>query len=215
MAGKAETELCFYGEVTNPAGFQQAIASEIQEQFEYRLPEDENGKRRGRQRVRKTTKDVQVAYTQTLKTPVEDGLVINGEIEDEIEITEDFYTTWRKTFVCTGVAKQRFVFLTQKVVLNFQGKTVELPEAKFEIDCFLNPEGRRSKFCKIDIEIQHLEDYLREYHPEIKDFRTLVKFDALPIGLKDVFPAVTEDPEEREMIKGFWKAFERKSEEGL
>lgn len=214
MAGGVEVELCFYGEITNPKGLAEATSTELQEQYEFRLPPTEDGKKRGRQRVRKTTIDNQARYVQTLKVPMpEEEGKIQGETEYDTEIGEDFWKAWRQTYCCPGVMKQRYVFLSQKVELQYKGQTFELPEVKFEIDVFINKEGQRSKWCKIDIEIQHLQEFIEQHAPRVKKFTSNISFAKLPIGLENVFPAI--DMEKKSEIQAFWKAFERMSNEGL
>jgi hypothetical protein len=63
---------------------------------------------------------------------------------------------------------------------------------------------------KIDIEIDHLLDYLEDQHPDLGKFGLSVKLSSLPLGLEDAISAVTEDETERSAINKFWDTFAHK-----
>lgn len=208
MTKAAETELCFYARIGERSGLEKATKQEIHAQYSYNVMSDqEAGVRKGRVRVRATTVDGQTTYEETLKVPTDSGFVVQGNTEYNIPITKDYYEAWLATYGAKGVNKIRYVFLSKNVELETEGQTVVLPEVKYEVDVFLNQEGKPSNWCKIDIEIDGIVAYLAEHHPEIKKFDTTVKLSALPFKPEDAFEATTEDEVKKAAIKAFWDAF--------
>jgi len=207
MSKQPETELCFYARIGNPAGLEQAVSQEVQSQFTYNIPDSEDGKKRGRIRVRSTAINGDTKYEECLKVPQESGFVIEGCVEYPIPITKDYFDAWIAAYGVKGVDKIRYVFLSKEVILQTDGVDVTLPEVKYEVDVFLDEQGNRSIWCKIDIEIDGIMAYLSEHHPEITRFDTTVKLSSLPINPEDAFSAVTEDEEQKAAIKSFWDKF--------
>lgn len=208
MAGVAETELCFYARIGDPTGLSQAAEVEHHEQWEYRLPETKDGQRRGRVRVRKTTNASGVRYEETLKTPPSSGTL--GETEYTTVIDAEYYTAWLSTFGESGFKKTRYTFLTKEVAVTLMGRTITVPEARYEVDVFYNTEGQRSAWCKIDVEIDGiLAAFNAAFKTEVPLDKTeiTVKLSALPLDLQHSFSAVSTDPEHRAAIQRFWKSF--------
>jgi hypothetical protein len=201
-----EVELCFFCEVTDNSGYDQALATEQHTQFEFRPPPTEDGKRRGRVRVRKTVKNGQTAYTQTIKTPVNPDSKL-GEVEETVDITESFFNTWVTAFASPGQVKDRYIFMSEKATLKINGNAVELAKVKYEVDRFYNQAGKKSQWVKIDIEIQDLIEYLKQNYEDVKNVKFDLDLSNLPLGIKRMVSAVTDDPEERAGIENFFKTF--------
>ena len=201
-----EIELAFFCEVTEPAGYAEAIAVEDHLQYEYRPPADENGNRRGRVRIRMTKKNGIVSYTQTIKTPIDKDSKL-GDHEETIEISESFFETWRKAFCSSGQKKIRYVYLAEQVVLKVDQNSITMPKVKFQVDRFYNAEGKMSQWVKVDIEIQDIVDYLKDGEADIKNAKFDIDFSNLPLGIKRVVSMVTEDPDERAGIDNFFRVF--------
>lgn len=198
-----ETELYFYGRVTNTDGFEQAVSQEIHEQYEYRP----GGYGSSKVRIRATTIDGKVTYTETIKVPTKKDDTAQICTEATVEITEDYFEACKKLYAVTGVKKIRYVFLSKKVSLNTNGEAVLLPEVKYEVDVLLDKQGNRSKWCKIDIEIDSVLNFLKENHPDVKDFDATVSLKSLPIGLEDVFNASSPTEEQKEALTAFYEKF--------
>lgn len=205
-----ETELCFYALVTNPDGFEQAVSQEIQEQYEHVVMTPDGKK--NKQRIRATTRNGDVSYEETIKLYSADEAVLLSAHEPSVPITKDYFDSWKKLFSPKGVNKIRYIFISKEVELEAEGQTVKLPEVKYEVDIMLNADGKRSRWCKIDIEIDGILAYLKEHHPEITKFDTTVKLSSLPIKPENAFSGVTEDEAERKAIAAFWDAFSIKPE---
>lgn len=211
MSVKPESELYFYARVGNRDGLSQATATELHDQWEYKFPNDEQGKPKGKQRIRATTIDGEVRYEETLKTPVDLGKHMAANVEATTTIDKDYFEAWKQALRTTGCVKQRYTFLSQNVVLTTtDDQEVKLPEVKYEVDVLIDPQGNPSKWCKIDIEIDPILDYLSEHHADITSFDALVKLSHLPFEPQDAFVGNSEDPAHQEAVKAFWGKFAHK-----
>lgn len=206
----SEIELCFYAKVTHPEGYKEAADIEEHEQWEFKPAAKSDGSSRGKMRVRKTTRNGASRFEQTIKLPSGDGGVATGMVEFDTVIEEEVFEAWKKAFGEKGYIKTRYVFISKNVELEYDGRTIKLPEIKYEIDAFYNQDGKRGKWVKIDIEIDHLLDYLEDQHPDLGKFGLSVKLSSLPLGLEDAISAVTEDETERSAINKFWDTFAHK-----
>lgn len=199
MAG-FEQELCFYARIENFDGLSDAVSIENHVQAEYRVGDSKN-----KVRVRSTEKNGQVRYEETAKIYFEKDGMLACE-EHSTDITEEFFNAWMKLYQVTCVKKRRYIFLSKQVTLEYDGKSFTLPEVKYEVDVFLNKDGLRYKWCKIDIEIQGLLETLKEQHVDVKDFEAKVALSKLPFDPKDAFSAVTDDQEKKDFAKQLWDA---------
>ena len=206
---KQETELTFYGKIGNWSGFEQALSMEVQQQHSFFFNQDDE-KKKSQMRVRSTVKDGVAVYEQTIKLPVfNSDTQTFGNQEFSVEITEEFFHAWIKATQVYGIHKLRYIFLSKNVELDIgNGEVITLPEIKYEVDVFLNKNGDKSKWCKIDIEMDHILDYLKEQHKDISKFDVKVKISSLPIQLENVFSAKTDNEEEKKAIAHFWNTFQ-------
>lgn len=210
MSKQAETELCFYARIGDAEALENAIDIEHHEQWEYKViveDDDDNKEYRGKVRIRRTERDGQVKFEETIKLPVESEAVTQGNHEYTVSITEEYFDAWKKLFGDKGYKKTRYVFLSKEVMLDHHEEEIKLPDIKYEVDVFFDQEGQRAKWCKIDIEIDDILAYLKEHHPEIEKFDTTVWLSKLPFKPEDAFSAVTDDEEQKEAIKAFWDRF--------
>lgn len=210
MSVKPESELFFYARIGNRDGLDQAIATELHDQWEHKLQNKPDGTPRGKIRVRATTKGGQTQYTETIKTPIIGKTQVTANLEAETLIEKDYFEAWKKALGESGSVKQRYTFLSQNVTLETDGQTIKLPEVKYEVDVLIDPQGKTSKWCKIDIEIDPILDYLAEHHQQITSFDALVKLSHLPFEPEDAFPGNSEDPEHQAAVKAFWAKFAHK-----
>lgn len=205
-----ETELCFYAKVTRPEGYKEAADIEEHEQWEFKPLVKVDGSSRGKMRVRKTTRNGASKFEQTIKLPSGEGGAATGMTEFNTVIDEEVFEAWKKAFGEKGYIKTRYTFISKNVELDYDGRTIKLPEIKYEIDAFYNQKGQRGKWVKIDIEIDHLLDYLDDQHPDLGKFGLSVKLSSLPLGLEDAISAVTKNAEECSAISTFWDTFAHK-----
>lgn len=197
-----ENEVCFYASVGNPDGFSQAVSMEVHAQSEYRIPTTDGSKRKIR--VRKTTAEGQVSFVETIKF---------GDTADEFDskpTTEEYYEAWLKAFGQPICNKIRYVFMAMKTKATLPtGEEIELPDMKFEIDVLVGPDGKRSKFCKVEVELDALIGYLKEHHPDHTTLDMKIVASSLPLGLDNIF--FPDDEEGKKAEKLFWDEFAQPS----
>lgn len=207
-----ETELCFWAELTDRSGLSQAVSQEIHDQYSYKI-KSEDGQQNSMIRVRATAVGDQITYEETLKRKEKTEAALFSNVEVNQPITKEYFENWVKCFDAPGCHKVRYVFISQKVMLTTDTDEVELPEVKYEVDVFISKEGQYSKFCKVDIEIDGILEYLNEHHKDVGAFDLSVSLSSLPIGLKNWFSAVSDDEEHKAGIDAFWKKFTYKDSE--
>ena len=206
MSSESEVELCFYAEIRDPSGLEKANAVEQHEQYQYQLPPDEAGGRRGRIRIRRTDKNNETSFTETIKTPHSPDSLL-GDEENTVDITESFFKTWRHTYRADGFKKIRHTYAVTEVEMEYQGNTIKLPPLKFEVDIFVAPDGHKSKWAKIDIEVQDVIKMLKESYETVDAAQFHIKFSCLPLDIGQVVSAVTTNAEERAAIENFYKVY--------
>lgn len=213
-----ENEVCLYAKVNKPEGLLQAQSVESHIQFEFKIPGEE-GENKRRIRVRKTRPKMITAdhgitevrslaqCTETFKVdhPVKEGMLSCDEHTTAIE--PEYFNAWIAHFGMNGVAKMRYVFLSKDVAMVFGGKEIVLPDVKYEVDIFYAPDGSRSKYCKIDVEVDPIIAYLKEHHPDVQNVGMQVKISHLPFDPVDPILASSNDPAVQKMIDAFWAKF--------
>lgn len=202
MTKAMETEITIYAKIGDYSGLEQATSQEIHAQYEYRLPENQ-----GRQRVRATTVDGTTLYTQTIKKPVIGDHPAHINEETTTEISEEYYQAWLDLFRVKGVNKVRYTFVSKTVKLKNASGETSMPPVKFEVDVFFDEQGNKSKWCKIDIELDKLFEYLGDQHPTIDKVNSTIKISDLPFKPEHAFLGSSDSPEHQAAIKNFWDKF--------
>ena len=206
MAESSEREATFYARVGDASGFSQAVDHEAHEQWQ-RVIMDASGKPTGLARIRATARGEATVYQETLKVFNGPAGGIHDRTEHTVTIDKSYFEAWRAVFGELGVFKVRYVFLSTNVTLELKGESIVLPEVKFEVDVFVNSQGQRSKWCKVDIELDHLFDYLEDKHPEIEAIQLKVALSSLPIKLEDAFSTAEPDEVYKAAEKKLWDSF--------
>ena len=201
-----EIELCYYAEIGDRDGLESAVDQEAHEQWEHRVMVGEEY--RGKARVRMTKRKDGIVYEETLKIPSQSNQTLSND-EETVPISEAYFQGWKLLFGDVGTIKMRYVFLSKEVTLTLGegGEEITLPEVKFEVDVLHGPDGKKSRWCKIDIEIDHLLEILEERNLDPKQVNLTVALSNLPFKPQNPISAVTQDPEERAGIEAFWKRF--------
>lgn len=202
-----EIELCFLCEIRDREGLDRADSVEEHEQWEYKLPPNEDGSRRGRQRIRKTTTADGVSYTMTIKAPL-DASKSAGDDEQNIVVDAAFFECWKKTFQPSGQIKTRYKFVSNKTTIKYNDVEVELPQLVYEIDILRNAKGLRGIYGKVDVEIQDALTVIKQRFGD-KVSAALFKFDfsRLPLDIGRVVDCGTKDPAERKEIDEYFAFF--------
>lgn len=202
----AEIELCFIAEIRNREGLKEASDIEHHEQWEYRIPPTEEGRKRGRIRVRATNKQDQFIYTETIKTPhsQENNL---GDTESTQTVTKEFFEVWKSCFASIGQKKTRYTFTAENVKIKVQGNELSFPALKFEVDIFYNKEGKPSAYGKIDVEVQEIVEMIKKNYPDVDAAKFEIDFSVLPLDIGKVYNCGTDNEEERALIDTYFKMF--------
>lgn len=193
----AETELTIYAKIGNIEGLKSANASEKQVQVEAQLGKS------NRCRVRETTKDGKVTYVYTFKLKSDGDSAINSCQEFNQTVDHVFFLGFMKA-ADTVQLKTRFEFISKNVTLVIGDKTVTVPEIVYEVDVFTNKDGELVEWCKIDVEVDGLLEYLAKHHPEIKDVKLNVKVSNLPLELSGAFIDSQKTPEQEKLLNHLW-----------
>lgn len=206
MSSETEIELCYFCEVRDPSGYDKASATETHEQYQYTLPLTKEGLRRGKIRVRKTVKNGETVYEEVIKKPM-NGESSLGDTEFPTTITEAYFKAWRHVFQAEGQSKIRYTFSSNSVKIKFRGEEVVAPPIKFEVDVFVDGRGRKSKWAKVDIEVQELVELLSKQYENVNAAEFHIDFSSLPLDIGQVVSAATKDTEERAAIDNFFKMY--------
>jgi hypothetical protein len=137
-----EPEKVFYAKLSDVT-FLNGLEYEEQKQWELKLFADRDDEKEcGTYRVRKTTKDGIVGYSEAIKSKT-----LSGTTESERPIEEPAFLMI-ETIAKRGLHKRRYFY-----------KLADHPEV-MEIDCFYDQEGNFHPYVKIDIEFKGVGQHL-------------------------------------------------------
>jgi len=203
---KTETEAIIYAIVSNPKGLAQANRVEEHIQLESKF---DNGTRC---RVRKTSIKDNIKYHFTYKLNSQDektGLEINDE--HTVEVDEDFFNGF-KQISNRHIEKTRFIFSSSNVELKLKDdngniQNITIPNIEYEVDLFKLPDSdvEYSKWCKIDIEVDNIINFLSANHPELNEFNLFIKISHLPFEPTDSILQYMATDKEQKIIDDLWK----------
>lgn len=199
----AETEFEIYAKITAPEGLKAALKIEKQLQAQVRFNDNL------RERVRKTEYSGEVDYALTIKSRI-DGQTTACWDEETVVIGKKYFDLWlagcEEYFV-----KDRYIFKSTNVVLDIseEGKALDpitLPEVLYEVDVFLNPEGESCVWCKIDIEIDRIQDFIKQNYPDIEVGKVDIKVSHLPFKPVEAFVKGEHNTgKQKELIDTLWR----------
>lgn len=192
VKAEKEQEITFYAHIQKPEGLEQAYGSEEHVQAEIKIDKDR------RIRVRKTTsKDKEPEYTITTKVIRSDVEGVRTFDETTEVITKEVFEIFKNT-VPSYQNKTRYFFKIESIkVTDAEGeKEIDLGDLKYEVDVFTNSDGKRSDWCKIDVEIQGVEQKLKEAGINVEKFNINVKASELPFAPTDFIIMDKETSEE-------------------
>ena len=195
-----ETEIVIYSEIGEMSGLDLADSKEIHFQLESNF---DNG---NRCRVRKTIKDSKVDYVLTIKVLDKNSEISRCE-ELEKEVDEEFFKTFFK-ISDRIVQKYRYIF-NREIKINRDGKEIIIPNINYEVDVFFK-KGYGvescviSNWCKIDIEIDRINEYLEKSYPDLKDLKLTVSISDLPFKPKKSILSSNCTDIKKQKIKELW-----------
>ena len=189
---QVETEVVIFAKIGNMDGLQQANSQEHQLQLTTSLGKQNTC------RVRRTSKDDAVEYTYTFKLKnATEGAVVPLQHEYNVAVTEDFFIGFKQVAEYAQ-DKIRYIFQSEKITLKYsendEDKVIDVPDMIYEVDVFKKADGTFSEWCKIDIEIDKMMQYIDHNYPDIRDIKMSLKISHLPFEPKESFIG-SENPE--------------------
>ena len=198
-----ETEAVIFAKVMNPEGLGEAIYKEHHEQLEADMGA------KGRCRVRKVTTDEDVKYEFVIKTPNgQVGAGLKSSIETvPVLVDEIFFEAFRKV-AKKMLRKTRFVF-DGKVTSAGVGysRSAPPPGVKYEVDIFETQQGKMSEWCKIDVELDKLLEFMNSPETLTNDNRQVkltFKVSHLPFKPTEGFITSQATPEQKALLDELW-----------
>lgn len=189
---QAENEITIFAKIGNIEGLKSATRHEDQIQIEARLGAENHC------RVRRTDKNGEVGYMYTFKLRNDSsGAPVASKHEFNLAVDEDFFNGFKQA-ADKEQNKTRYIFECEKITLaykeNDEDKVLDIPNVIYEVDVFKKADGSIAEWCKIDIEIDQIMQYLEHNHPELKDIKMTVKITHLPFEPTD--PFICSGPED-------------------
>jgi len=206
MTNELEKEIIIYAKIGDPSGFRMADATEEHFQVENLLA---NG---SKLRARKTTKSGVDQYKLTLKQKVKgptSAIAENNEFS--MDITPEFFAAFREAS-SKFIRKTRFIFNSKSVKVKLTGHNrtteVELPSVIYEVDVFHVDHKNKCLWCKIEVEVQNLDAFIRQNYPDLIDVTTSIKVSHLPFKPEDGFVMSDDATEEQvALVDELWNDY--------
>jgi len=198
-----ETEVAIYSRVSNPEGLKECIRSEKQHQLEGQFS---NGVKC---RVRKVIVGDDQKCFFTYKLRGEEGNIDSCR-EFTVPVDEEFFEGFKKVAE-RNLVKTRYVFTSEKVTMKFYENGTEsevtIPNVSYEVDVYERADGSVCEWCKIDVEIDVILNYLKKEHPHLDGMQLNIKVSHLPFQPQDMILPQTATPEQQAKIDEIWKEF--------
>lgn len=196
----SETEIVIYSEIGNMTGLDLADSKETHFQIESNF---DNG---NRCRVRKTIRNENIDYIFTIKIVDKNSQISKCEELDK-EVDEEFFKTFFKASDRI-IQKYRYTF-NKDIKINLEGKEIIVPNINYEVDVFFKKgygvQGCViSDWCKIDIEIDKINEYLESNYPDLKDIKLSVSISDLPFKPKKSILSSDCTDLKKQKIKELW-----------
>lgn len=194
-----ETEVVIYATIGNPEGLNEAASKEEHVQLEAKFT-----KEGGRSRVRKVIKDDDTDYIYTIKfKQKEESDQASASVEHNVEVDADFFEAF-KAVSERALKKTRYTFNSESVTLKLQNgeeeQDIEIPNVQYEVDVYTKADGSISDWCKIDIEVDNIINYIAKHHKDLEGWKLKVKVSHLPFNPSECIlgsEANTEDNEKK------------------
>jgi hypothetical protein len=198
-----ETEVAIYAKIGNPNGLQEAASHEQHEQLEGKFAKGPKC------RVRKTTKDNKDTYVFTFKVKGESAEeTVTANKEFNVEVDNDFFEGFKTSVAEKFVLKTRYIFNSENVELTFnqddEKKNITIPNILYEVDVYKKPDGSLSEWCKIDVEVDNILNFLDKEYPELKDVKLNIKISHLPFRPEEAILGSTEDEDKKAFLSDLW-----------
>ncbi len=202
-----EREIVIYGKIEDKTNLSKVTTKSKHHQVQGRFMGGQ------RCRVRKTTQTVNdthvTDYTFTFKIR-NDTLNYQSSMEYNATVDKDFLLGFNKV-ADSVITKNRYTFNSSEVTLTLgtgeDTTDIIIPSVVYEVDVFVDNEGKESNWCKVDIEVDSVLDYLSLNYPDIDTVKFTIGLSNLPIDIIDPIVDMNPTDEEREMIDNIWDKY--------
>lgn len=198
----SEIELTIYAKLGNPDGLKLADSKETHVQAQIKASVG------GSIRVRQTISANSVSYTQTIKLPLSGNSDVASNTETDNEISCWFFNSFMR-LTETYMYKDRYIFKSKSVTLALESDSgttdITLPELLYECDAFISDTGGYHEWCKIDVEMDPVLEYLATNHPDLDSTKLKVKVSHLPFQPKESFIESSATPEQKQLLDTLFK----------
>lgn len=211
---KLETEIVIYSKVGEPARLEECKSKEHHIQLEAKF---ENGTR---SRVRKVTKDGKTEFLFTFKVPTkpDERTGLDSNIEHTVEVDEDFFNGFAPV-ASRRLVKTRYNFASENVTLKLgtgdDARDIVIPNIEYEVDIYTKSDGSVSEWCKIDVEVDNILNYIDSNHKEVGDISLQLKVSHLPFAPSNSILSFNATDENRIKIDAIWKEFSQEITGGV
>ena len=199
-----EIEIVIYAEIGDFEGLRRADFTEEHEQLETSFIKGQ------RCRCRKVTTDHKVEHFITFKIPTEGTEGAESYKEVTSFIDADFFEQF-KAVAERSLKKIRYTFNSEKVELSVDNenerKTITIPNVQYEVDVYTGKDGGIINWCKIDIEVDSVLDYLNEKFPDIDGLKLNLKVSHLPFKPTNSILSTTTNEDQQNFIHELWEKF--------
>lgn len=194
-----ETEIVVYAKVGDFDGLEKTSTKQHHEQLETKFS---NGQRCRMRRVN----DKECLFT--IKIPVSDEEGIEAHEEVTTQVDQDFYEGFRQ-IAEHRLLKTRYTFFSETIRLTYgegeDKQVIEIPDVKYEVDVYFNQQGEVCEWCKIDIEVDVILNYLNEHHPDLEQIKLNVKLSHLPFEPQEAILSTSMTEEQKDFVDQLWK----------
>lgn len=201
-----ESEVVIYAKIGDFQGLDKASKKVRHHQIE---SEFSNGQRC---RVRKIEDDGKETYEYTYKLKINTEADMSVNKEFTVEVDKEFFDNF-KYVGNKQVIKDRYIFNSENVELVYMDgedrKTISIPNVMYEVDVYEKEDGSFSEYCKIDVEVDNIINFLNKEYPELKDIKLNIKISHLPFVPEN--PILSTDESKKEFLSNLWdNEFNRK-----
>ena len=205
MSGAApETEIAIYAKIGDMHGLESCVRKEHHIQLESSFA---NGVP---VRVRKTIRPEGTTFSHCFK--LNDGKRAGVMMRKEYPavVDEDYFEGF-KAVAKRALVKTRYIFESTSVSMSLVKenitKRVVMPKILYEVDVFEMQNGAPCEWCKIDVELDGMLEFLRVHEPGLKDYNLNIRVSHLPF--KPLSPILSTDQSQRGVLDSIWRQYHR------
>lgn len=198
-----ETEITLYAKIDDPESLKEADAIEDHVQLEVGTVTGAKIRVRKITPIKGNESGTGVSYEFTIKQKLPDDAGVPSGLETNQDVDENFYINFAG-IAHRAIVKRRYTFLGAAPKINDE-TNVALPAVKYEVDQFINPNTKKpSDWIKIDIEIDHVLNALKEQGVDTTGMKQKFNLKSLPFIAQDMFSPMYMDEAQKKHLGKLW-----------